>query len=219
MSLPYFHIILIFGLFSASLSASDSDGNPFAVVGEQVNHQIPDGWELAWMSGESDGRFFVEYIPADEEINSWHSGYLLIERIPLPSAEALEEIRSMKTTLPEMALHHFIEQAKTGCRGEHKEISRSVNKFNDILFAMSGGFCSRYENSAPYGEGAFVAFLEGHHNIFRIQYACRPTSDNNKNNLSTWGITPDMAEKFLNAIKSTTLCGSENQPVCQIKYQ
>lgn len=218
MSFPYFHIILIFGLFSASLSASDSDGNPFAVVGEQVNHQIPDGWKLAWMSGESDGRFFVEYIPADEEINSWHSGYLLIERIPLPSAEALEEIRSMKTTLPELALHHFIEQAKTDCGGEHKEMSRSVNTFNDILFAVSGGFCSLYVNSAPYGEGAFVAFLEGNHYIFRIQYAWRPASETNKNNHLPWRIAPEMAEKILNTIKVTTLCGSENQPVCQIKY-
>lgn len=218
MKLCFLFATLIFGLFSVSFSVNASDGRPFAVVGEQVNHQIPDGWKLAWMDGAPDGRYFAEYIPAGEDINSWHSGYLAIERIPLPSAESLKEIHKMKTTLAEIGLHHFIEQAKNRCGGKHEEMSYRVNTFNDIFFAVSGGFCSHYETIAPFGEGAFVAFLEGSHNIFRIQYAWRPASETDRDNYPPWRISPEMATEFLNAIKATTLCGSENQPVCQITY-
>ena len=210
---------LLLGMLIMPTFAGESDGKSFAVLGEQVDHQIPNGWKLAWMDGQVDGRYLMEFIPADEDIKAWRSGYLAIERIPLPSTEAMEEVRQMKTSLAEVGLHYFINQAESRCGGRHEEMSRRVNTFNGILFAVSGGFCSRYGATAPFGEGAFVAFLEGQQNIFRIQYAWRPASEADGNLHLPWRISPDKAGAYLNAIKATTLCGAENQPVCQINYQ
>lgn len=215
----YLLALLSFGLLSVPLFTKAADGKAFAITGEQVNHPIPDGWKLAWMDGKPDGRYFAEYIPVDEDINSWSSGYLAIERIPMPSPETMEEVRKTKTSLAEIGLHHFIDQANKRCNGKHEEMSQRVNTFNNTFFAVGGGFCSRYGTMAPFGEGAFVAFLEGRHNIFRIQYAWRPKSENNKDDFLPWRIAPEIAKVRLEAIKATTLCGSEGQPACQMQYQ
>lgn len=202
--------------FSPSALAEEPIGKPFKVIGEQVEHKIPDGWKLAWMEGKADGRYFAEYIPAGEDINSWRTGYLAIERIPYPSPQILDEIHKMKTTFSEIGLHHFMEIAAKRCGEKHIEMSRRVNTFNGVFFAVSGGFCDHYDNIAPFGEGAFVAFLEGKNNVFRIQYSWRPISEATKNNDLPWRIPSNKAEAYLNAIKATTLCGGESQPNCTI---
>lgn len=148
-------LFLLLNLSTTSAWADEADGKSFSVTGEQVNHQIPEGWKLAWMSGNPDGRYFAEYIPSEEDIKTWRAGYLVIERIPMPSATLLEEIKKQNASLPEVLLHLFIDQAASSCGGKHEAMSRRVNFFNEIQFAVSGGFCEKYGAMAPYGEGAF----------------------------------------------------------------
>lgn len=209
----HFLLPLLAGVLHVA-SAAD-DGAPFSVIGEQLDHRPPDGWKLAWMSGKADGRYIVEYIPQEENINSWRDGYLAIERLAYPSAEVLKEIETHKTRIAAVALYQFIRKAKESCGGKHSEMAQRTNTFNGVYFAVGGGYCDRYGQAAPFGEGSFVAFAEGKDYLFRIQYGWRPKTIQDQENNVPWRITPKTAEQYLGAIKATALCGGSNQRACK----
>lgn len=200
-------------IFVLPFVAVAGDGEFFEVKGEQIMHSAPAGWKLVWMSGAADGRYVAEYIPEADDIKSWREGYLAIERMPYPSSEALAKLRKTKSPLSAVLLHHYIELAARSCGGKHQSMSQRTNTYNDVVFAVGGGFCEKYGTAAPFGEGAFVAFAEGKDYLFRIQYAWRPRSAEDNSDL-TWRITPDKAKQYLEAIKASYLCGGHGQPAC-----
>jgi hypothetical protein len=213
----------LLGVFSFSLlfvllphaALSEVDGAPFAVIGERVDHPVPKGWKLAWMGGKPDGRFVVEYIPASEQIDSWRGGYLAIERLPYPSPEVLDELASKKQAASEFALSLYIQMAKKNCGGKHESMSQRSNVFNGAIFSVGGGFCGRYGPAAPFGEGALVAFVQGKSFLFRIQYGWRPKSAQELSANLPWRITSQVAQKYLGAIKASSLCAGVGQPECE----
>jgi hypothetical protein len=207
-------------LFATSppTTLATEDGAPFAVTGEQIDHPVPKDWKLAWMGGKSDGRFVVEYIPEAEQIDSWREGYLAIERLPYPSAEALKDIESKKRTVSEFALSLYIQIATETCGGKHQSMSQRSNTFNGTYFSVGGGFCDKYGSAAPFGEGSFVAFAQGTSFLFRIQYGWRPKSVQELSANLPWRITPQVAKKYLEAIKASLLCAGIGQPECKNSY-
>ncbi|WP_293776383.1 hypothetical protein [uncultured Oxalicibacterium sp.] len=190
----------------------------FAVTGEQLDYQIPAGWKLASIAGAPDGAFHAEYVPSDEDIRSWRKGYLLIKRMPYPSADVMDDIRKGKTRFNELVLAQHMHAANASCSGKNSQMTARVSTFNGIPFAVSGGFCDRYGAAAPYGEGAFVAFAEGRDYFFQIQYGWRPGSEQDAKNNLPWRIPPAQAASYLNSLKAMTLCGGQQQAACKIDY-
>ncbi len=80
-------LMLVMSIVLPIPASSGETGAPFAVTDEQLDHIVPIGWKLAWMSGSGDGSYIAEYIPEAEEINAWRDGYLAIERVLYPPAE------------------------------------------------------------------------------------------------------------------------------------
>ena len=203
---------------SPHASYAAEGGTPFAVIGEQIDHPLPKGWKLAWMTGKPDGRFVVEYIPEAEQVDSWREGYLAIERLPYPPAEAMKEIENKKQTTSGVALSLYIQVAKESCVGKHESMSQRSNTINGTYFSVGGGFCDKYGPPAPFGEGAFVAFVQGKDFLFRIQYGWRPKSAEELSANLPWRITAQVAKEYLEAIKASSLCAGIGQPECKISY-
>lgn len=213
--------LLIQFLFLASFSFytfAAEDGTPFAVNGEQMDYSPPSGWKLAWMHGKQDGPFIAEYIPENEDINAWREGYLSMQRFEYPSVEMLHKLKENKTRIADMGLIQTVNKANETCGGQHTPMSQRTNTFNNVYFAVGGGYCDKYGTAAPYGEGSFVAFAEGKKFFYRIQYSWRPKSaDDQKSNLP-WRITPSKAKEYLESIKAMSLCGGDEQPACKVSY-
>ncbi|RST52116.1 hypothetical protein EJI01_16480 [Variovorax sp. MHTC-1] len=194
--------------------AALAEGEPFAVVGEQLDHPSPLGWKLAWMSGEAEGSYVAEYVPATEEINSWREGYLAIERLKYPPAEKLDK---RKTMIADVLAFGYGKNAKEKCGGRHFPMVQRADTFNGTYLAVGGGFCDSYGPAAPFGEGAIFAFAEGKEFLFRIQYGWRPKSAQEQRTNIPWRIDPETARRYIEAIKTTALCNGPAQPLCRGK--
>lgn len=209
------HFLLLLFVGTPLAASAANDGVPFSVIGEQLDLRPPEGWKLAWMSGKADGSYIVEYIPEAEDIDSWRVGYLAIERLEYPPAEVLKELEKRKTRVADVALYQFAKKAKETCGGRHMEMAHRTNTFNGVYFAVGGGFCDRYGQAAPFGEGSFFAFAEGESYLFRIQYGWRPKTIQDQESNVPWRIAPQKAAQYLEAIKATSLCGGLDQPECR----
>lgn len=191
---------------------------PFRVVGEQIEYAVPAGWKLAWMEGKPDGSFFVEFIPKDETIEKWRGGYLLVQRLPYPNPDVLEKIKSIKSKIADVALFQFFEKANKACVGKNQLMSQRTNVFNSIYMAIGGGFCDRYAGAAPFGEGTVIAFAEGEDFLFQMQYGWRPANMQELNANLPWRINEEKIRPYLEAFKSSSLCGGSKQPFCKVNY-
>ncbi|MDR1710139.1 MAG: hypothetical protein LBS70_10520 [Candidatus Accumulibacter sp.] len=212
--------VALFSLSALSFSASSETSavKRFAVVGEQVEHPIPKDWKFAWMDGNPEGSYIVEYIPEEEDINSWREGYLLIQRLPYPSKEIMAELAEKKVHVADVVIVNTQNSADKRCEGKFEKMSHRVNNFNGVYFSVSGSFCTKYGTAAPFGEGAFIAVAEGKDFLFLIQYGWRPKNADERDSNLKWRITPEQATKYLGAIKATTLCGGTDEPECKHKY-
>lgn len=197
-----------------NLAAHANEGTPFPVTGEQLDHAPPPGWKLAWMTGKADGTYAAEYIPSEENIKTWRNGYLVIQRLENPPAAIRKEIEDHKTRLAVVALMQYAETAKKTCGGNHTPMVRRTNEFEGVYSAVSGGFCDKYGQMAPFGEGGVFAFIEGKDYLFRIQYSWRPISSKDQIEHFPWRIAPGKSRDYLEAIRTTTLCGGEGQKMC-----
>jgi len=203
-------LLLLPGI-SPIVTFATEKGTPFRVIGEQLEHPIPKNWKLAWMDGKPDGRFVVEYIPENDDINTWRKGYLAIERLPYPSSEVMQQIEG---NISEFALSRYIQLAKERCAGKHKAMSQRTNTFKNTLMSVGGGFCDKYGPAAPFGEGSFVAFVQGEDFLFRVQYGWRPDSTKELNANLPWRISRQAATQYLEAIKASSLCGGTGEREC-----
>ncbi len=202
-------ISLIYLLCAAVVEAAPAAptvGAPFAVTGERVTTQIPKGWKLAWMQGDPAGGFMAEYVPEAEDINHWRGEYLAIARFPYPSATVLKQMADKKVHLSEVALTQFMTATQAGCGGKREETSHGLNQIDGLLFAVSGGFCDKLEPNAPFGEGQFVAFIEGKDFLHKVQYSWRPGSAFEASNNKPMRLSKQKTVEYLEAIKASRLC-------------
>ncbi|GGP25005.1 hypothetical protein [Silvimonas amylolytica] len=181
-------------------------GAPFAVTGERVTTQIPKGWKLAWMQGDPAGGFMAEYLPEGEDINHWRGEYLAIARFPYPSATVLKQMTEKKVHISEVALSQFMSATQAGCGGKRDEMPHGLNQIDGLLFAVSGGFCDKLEPAAPFGEGQFVAFIEGKDFLHKVQYSWRPGSAFEASANKPMRLPKQKTVQYLEAIKASRLC-------------
>lgn len=208
-------LVILFSSITSLPVLSAADGAPFTVTGEQVVHRPPAGWKLAWMSGKSDGNYFSEYIPDEEDINSWRKGYLLIQRIGFPPNEIVKALEKNRIRIGDALLYSFMQEVRKTCGGRQESMEFKGNNFNGLYFAMGGGFCDRYGPAAPFGEGQIVGFVEGKNFMFRIQYSWRPRSTAEHGDHIPWRIAQDKIEQYRTAIQATTICGNAETPACK----
>ena len=196
-------------------TVSNASWKPFRVTGEQIEHPVPTGWKLAWMEGNPDSSYYAEYLPEGESIEHWRTGYLLLSRVPLPSAEVLAKVEGGKNKLADGSVIDFFQKASKACAGTNELMSQRTNVFNGIYMAVGGGFCDRYGATAPFGEGALVAFAVGKDYLFKMQYGWRPANEQQAKANLPWRLDAELARQYLEAFKASTLCGGTEQPACK----
>lgn len=212
-------ILFAIAIVVVSTSASYADaleGTPFSVKGERLDVTPPNGWKVAWMKGDPNSEYFVEYIPENEDINSWKGGYLMVVRKPYPVPEIMKKIAEAKTRIADLAIINAINTATKNCPDNHEPTSQRTNTFNGVYFAVGGGYCSLGAENVPFGEGAFLAFVEGRDFLYTIQYGWRPQSEAEKR-VSPWGIEESKAKFYLESITSATLC-DDSKSNCKNSY-
>lgn len=215
-------IAALAALAAVALSASSpafadaAAGSAFEVHGEQLQHTVPAGWRLAWMEGDrsGNGEVMAEYLPPGEDIQTWRGGYLLIRRLPMPSAEVLQQVAASGATLAQVGITQQQEKAKTFCAGRFTPTSARSNRFNGVEFAVAGGFCDKLGPAAPFGEGAVVAFVQGNGFMHQLQYGWRPADAAELRRNKPYRIEPARIAGYMQAITATTLCGGDQQPTC-----
>ncbi|SDG37429.1 MULTISPECIES: hypothetical protein [unclassified Duganella] len=208
--------VALCALLSANAAAQEQPeaGKPFTINGEQVTLPVPKFWKLAWMEGTPDGANVLEYIPPDEDIKSWRGGYLQISRSAYPAPELLAQLEQAKANITDVALAQNTRDAAKGCGGKYQAMPQHALTFNNVRFAVGGGFCDLYGPAAPLGEGAFVAFIQGKDYLFRIHYGWRPATPEEQKSHLPWRITPAASLRYLESIKAATLCGGKDQAAC-----
>lgn len=189
-------------------------GAPFTVNGEQLALPIPKFWKLAWMEGAADADYVAEYIPEDEDINSWRGGYLQISRAAYPPADVLARLAEARVNISDMALAQHVSTAARHCGGRHEAMQAQALTYNGIRLALGGGFCDQYGPAAPFGEGAYIAFVEGKDYMFRLHYGWRPRTPAERASYLPWRLAPAADAYFQDALKAATLCGGKDQPPC-----
>lgn len=201
---------------SSPTFAEAAAGSAFEVHGEQLQHAVPAGWTLAWMDGDrsGNGEVMAEYLPPGEDIQNWRGGYLLIRRLPMPAADVLQQVAASGATLAQVGITQQQEKAKKFCAGSFTPTSARSNRFNGVEFAVAGGFCDKVGPAAPFGEGAVVAFVQGHGFMHQVQYSWRPLDAAELRRNKPYRIEPARTAGYMQAITSTTLCGGDQQPTC-----
>jgi hypothetical protein len=196
---------------------ASKEGYPFVVNGEQIEFAPPEGWKLTWMSGSANGPYIAEYIPAEESIDTWRKGYLAIQRLALPKEAVLKNLKEANIKLADAMMSAFVSEANKTCDGTNTPMPQESITFNGLYFAISGGFCDKFGAIAPFGEGALIAFAEGEHYWYKIEYAWRPDSQEELNNLP-WRIEKGKGIDYMNSIRLMRLCGGPKQLTCKITY-
>ncbi|MFA6119828.1 MAG: hypothetical protein WCT35_02415 [Sideroxydans sp.] len=199
-----------------SNSYAETGGEPFSVKGERIDITPPAGWKLAWMIGKPDGEYFAEYIKDGEDVLSWKSGLLLIRRAPYPSADIREQISKLKAKVADVGLIQLANQTREICKGQYVPTAQRVNTFGGLYFSVGGWYCGLVGPNIPYGEGAYVALIEGKDFIHLIQYSWRPQSEVEVK-ASPWAIEENTATAYLQSIISAVIC-DEDKNNCRNPY-
>ena len=210
-------LLLISLLFLlSSYQSSAAEFKFISVKGDRVDLTPPAEWKLSWMQGTPDGEYLVEYIPQGDDISSWQHGYLMVERLPYP-AGARESIKQAGATISAVALRQTTNMSSKWCQGNFVPTVQALNTFHRLQFAIGGGYCKLPNKMSRFGEGAFVAFIEGQDYLYKIQYGWRPQSKEEQD-ASPWGIDEATAKKYLESIKSAVICNDEHSD-CTNHYQ
>jgi hypothetical protein len=195
-------------VFASQLPMPASTG-----LGEQLIYQAPENWELAFAEDREEAGYLLEFIPKGDEINSWQQGYLSVQKNPMPSKEILDQIRERNLHPATVALAQYQQAAARSCPGTFDSMAQGDNTFNGTYVSVTGGFCDQYGETAPHGEGAVIAVLEGKSSFFLVKYAWRP-KDENENRDHRWRITPESITNYLTSIKQMSVCIPDSDHPC-----
>lgn len=200
-------------LFTSPLFASQPTLPESTKQGEQLIYQVPENWELAFIDDIGETGYLLEYIPKGDDINSWQQGYLSIQKHPMPAKEVLNQLRERNLHPATVAVAQYQQAAAKSCPGTFDSMSQGDNTFNGTYASVTGGFCDRYEEVAPHGEGAVIAVFEGNDSFFLVKYAWRP-KDENENSAHRWRITPETITRYLTSIKQMSVCIPGTEKSC-----
>lgn len=191
--------------WTASLPAAADmlEGSIFQPNGENLLIQPPAGWRLAYMNGDPNGDYVVEFMPRNESHDSWREGYMSVQRGALDNT----------TGMASLFVQRVLQGVQLKCAGRFTPMKRKDSTSNGAVTSISGGFCDRYGPAAPYGEGSVVAVVEGKANLFVVQFGWRPATENELKDYG-WRITPQKLQTYLDLLNRATLCGGKDQPAC-----
>jgi hypothetical protein len=212
----YLVLLIISALLVISNSHAAVEGAPFVVDGERIDIVPPTGWRLTWMAGDANGEYFAEYIKDGEDARSWKSGLLLIRRLKYPSADLLEQIEKAKSRVADIMLLQYDNQTQQMCKDKYVPAAKRVGELSGLYFAVGGWYCRLNSKETPFGEGSYVAFVEGKGFVHLVQYSWRPQTGQDANS-SEWGIDLKTGKTYLDSIVSSVLC-DENKKTCKNGY-
>ncbi len=179
------------------------EGSIFQPNGENLIIQPPSGWRLAYMNGDPNGDYVVEFMPQNESHDSWREGYMSVQR------GAIDGTAGMSSQI----VQRVLQGAQLNCQGHFAAMKRKDTMTNGAATSISGGFCDRYGAVAPYGEGSMIAVVEGKEHLFLVQFGWRPATENELKDYG-WRITPQKLQVYLDLLNHATLCGGKEQPPC-----
>ncbi|MBG7618604.1 hypothetical protein I5R65_03940 [Herbaspirillum sp. AP02] len=194
-------------------SHAEAEGRLFQPVGENLMIAPPPGWRLAYMNGDPEGDYMVDFLPANEAHDSWREGYMGVQRRSFPDAGLLANIRARNLSVPQVALSEVMQGAQRNCPGRFVPMSQKDGSTNNIPLSVSGGFCDRVGPSAPYGEGTVLAVYQGKERLFVVQFSWRPPTENALKQYP-YRISPAGLQQFLDLLNAATLCGGPDEGKC-----
>lgn len=201
---PALLLLLASLIMPVSSGAALLEGRLFQPNGENLVIHPPAGWRLAYMNGDPNGDYVVEFMPYNESHEDWREGYMSVQR---SAAEVSVGARS-STQLVQRVLQGM----QRDCAGRFTAMKQKDGVTNGAYNSISGGFCDRW-SGAPFGEGSLIAVIEGKKNLFLVQFGWRPATENELKGY-TMRITPQKLQQYLNLLNLATLCGGPNQLVC-----
>jgi len=182
------------------------EGNLFQPNGENLIIQPPAGWRLAYMNGDPNGDYVVEFMPQNESHDSWREGYMSVQRGAASASPGVH--------LSTQIVQRVLQGAQNSCAGHFTPMKQKDSMTNGAYTSISGGFCDRYSAAAaPFGEGSLVAVIEGTKNLFLVQFGWRPSTPNELSGYPL-RITPQRLQVLLDQINRAMLCGGADQLAC-----
>ncbi len=173
--------------------------------GENLVIRPPSGWRLAYTEGDPSGDYIVEFMPGNERQDSWREGYMSVRRGSYQSSKGVH--------LSTQLVQEVVQNAQRNCAGHFTSMQQKDSVTNGAYTSMSGGFCDRPGNMAPYGEGSLVAMVEGKQHLFLVQFGWRPATEA-EGKSGGLRISPEKLQQYLNLLNQAVLCGGDGQPVC-----
>ncbi|MBP0596770.1 hypothetical protein J8I26_01525 [Herbaspirillum sp. LeCh32-8] len=192
---------------------AEAEGAVFQPRGENLMISPPAGWRMAFMDGSPEGDYVVDFLPANEAHDSWREGYMGIQRRSFPDSALLNNILARNLTVAQVALTEVMQNAQRNCPGRFLPMKQKDTVTNNIPTSISGGFCDRAGNTAPFGEGTVMGVFQGKERLFVVQFSWRPSTPNELKEY-TYRITPDRLQQFLNLMNAASLCGGPDEGAC-----
>src|SRR5450830_662770 len=188
-----------------SVRAELLEGRVFQPNGENLIIQPPAGWRLAYMNGDPNGDYVVEFMPQNESHDSWREGYMSVQR----GAADLSSGAHLSTQI----VQRVLQGAQRNCAGHFTPMKQKDSMTNGAYTSISGGFCDRLGSAAPFGEGSLIAVFEGTRNLFLVQFGWRPATENELKG-NPLRITPQKLQQYLDLLNRATICGGQDQLIC-----
>lgn len=192
---------------------AEAEGRLFQPRGENLMISPPPGWRLAYMDGDPDGNYVVDFLPANEAHDSWREGYMGVQRRGYPDAALAANIQARNLTVAQVALTEVMQGAQRNCPGRFVAMAQKDGSTNNIPVSVSGGFCDRTGPVAPYGEGTVLAVYQGKQQLFVVQFSWRPPTENALKQYP-YRISPAGLQQYLDLLNAATLCGGPDEGKC-----
>lgn len=193
-------------LLSPQAHAELLQGSVFQPNGENLQIKAPAGWRLAYMNGDPNGDYVVEFMPENEAHDSWREGYMSVQRGVVDMTSG--------THLSTQFVQRILQGAQRNCSGRFTAMRQKDTVTNGAYTSLGGGFCDRVGSTAPFGEGSLIAVIEGSKNMFLVQFGWRPATENELKDYG-WRITPQKLQQYLDLLNNASLCGGKDQAVCR----
>ncbi|KAF1049047.1 MAG: hypothetical protein GAK35_00024 [Herbaspirillum frisingense] len=194
-------------------AGAEAEGRVFQPVGENLMISPPAGWRMAFMDGDPEGDYVVDFLPANEAHDSWREGYMGVQRRSYPDGALADNIRARNLTLAQVAITEVMQSAQRNCPGRFVPMRQKDSLTNNIPTSVSGGFCDRVGAAAPYGEGTVMAVYEGKERLFVVQFSWRPATENELKEYA-YRITPAKLQQYLDLLNGASLCGGPDEGKC-----
>jgi len=200
-------------LAAESARAEWLEGRVFQPNGENLMIAPPANWRMAYMNGDPDSDYVIEFLPANEAHDSWREGYMSVQRRTFPEKSLLDNIHARGTTVAAVAIGQVMQNVQRNCAGRFVPMKQKDSLTNGVPTSVSGGFCERAGAAAPYGEGSVIAAFEGKSQLFVVQFGWRPSTANELKEYA-YRITPARLQQYLDLLNLGRLCGGADEGAC-----